>query len=97
PLAWAQAALEPSAVAKEARRPVRDAERDPVVVGDAEAALAVAQEQLEVGGAPQFVALEAEQVPVVVRRRDDVAEQAGAADDARPAALDRDDLHCLHR
>ena len=50
--------------------------REPVVVGEAEAALAVADDELAVGRA-QLVALEAEEMPVRVRGRRRVAEAAG--------------------
>ena len=58
------------AVAEEdGRAEVADAlRRVAVVVGEAEARLAVADDEREVGRAPELEALEAEQVPVVVRR-----------------------------
>src|SRR5207237_2270278 len=57
------------AAAEEVRRSVADSRREAVVVGDAEAALAVADQQAEGSCAPELVMVEAEEVPVVVRRR----------------------------
>ena len=68
--------MELLAVREEARRAVRDALRDAVVVGDAEPALVVAHEELERARAAQLVVVEAEEVPVVVGRSDRVVQLA---------------------
>jgi hypothetical protein len=66
------------------------------VVGDAEAALVIAHEQPEVAGAVKLVAIEAEEVPVVVRRRDRVVQLTGIGLDADAAAGELHELPHLH-
>src|SRR5439155_13034112 len=91
------ARVELLAVAPEARRPVRDADGKPVVIGQAEAALAIAEEHVEVARASQLVVVEAEQVPVVVRPRHDVVEPTGLLVDPRAARVELHVLPYVHR
>ena len=70
--------------------------REPVVVGEAEAALAVAHDELALGGA-QLVALEVEHVPVRVRRRGCVAEAARIVVGAHRAVGHPHELVGAHR
>src|SRR5205814_7766849 len=92
-----RARVELAARAEEARRAVPHSGRDPVVVRDAEAALAVADDELEVTRSPELVVLEAEQMPVVVRRRNRVVEMARRANDPHAAVLEVDELRHVHR
>ena len=75
---------------------MRYADRDPVVVGDAEPALVVAHRQLVVDGAPQLVVVEADHVPVVMRRSDYVVQLARLRVDARPSGAELDELADVH-
>ena len=84
------------AVPEERRAARSHAARGAVVVGEAEAGLAVGSEERAVARAAQLVAREAQQVPVRVRRRPGVAQRPGVAVRLEAAAGDADELARLH-